>query len=102
MAGGLLSTENRLGGDMLYVTDEDQAGRYFEQHDTRRASSQFSLNHRFSDQTTLSVKNSFTFFERSIEVPGFLFDGQQTDRKSTRLNSSHVAISYAVLLLRKK
>src|SRR5690625_468211 len=78
MAGGQLSTENRLGGDMLYVTDEDQAGRYFEQHDTRRASSQFSLNHRFSDQTTLSVKNSFTFFERSIEVPGFLFDGQQT------------------------
>src|SRR5690625_6535010 len=28
--------------------------------------------------------------------------GQQADRKSTRLNSSHVAISYAVFCLKKK
>src|SRR5690625_6687120 len=28
--------------------------------------------------------------------------GQDTDRKSTRLNSSHVAISYAVFCLKKK
>src|SRR5690625_4369230 len=78
MAGGQLSMENRLGGDMLYINGEDQTNRYFEQHDTRRASTQFSLNHRFSDRTMLSAKNSFTFFERSIEVPGFLFDGDQT------------------------
>src|SRR5207253_3953744 len=29
-------------------------------------------------------------------------DGDQIDRKSTRLNSSHVAISYAVFCLKKK
>src|SRR5690625_4719199 len=29
-------------------------------------------------------------------------DGQTADRKSTRLNSSHVAISYAVFCLKKK
>src|SRR3989442_11916237 len=28
--------------------------------------------------------------------------GEQTDRKSTRLNSSHVRISYAVFCLKKK
>src|SRR5437870_10543236 len=28
--------------------------------------------------------------------------GKETDRKSTRLNSSHVAISYAVFCLKKK
>src|SRR5438067_10577666 len=28
--------------------------------------------------------------------------GEQTDRKSTRLNSSHVSISYAVFCLKKK
>jgi len=78
MAGGQLSTEKRLGGDMLYISGEDQANRYFEQHNTRRVSTQFSLDHRFSDQTTLSAKNSFTFFDRSIEIPGFLFDGKQT------------------------
>src|SRR5690625_2856071 len=34
------------------------------------------------------------------EVLGPIIDG--TDRKSTRLNSSHVAISYAVFCLKKK
>src|SRR6266498_4762930 len=31
-----------------------------------------------------------------------LFSGQAADRKSTRLNSSHVRISYAVFCLKKK
>src|SRR5256885_11420888 len=30
------------------------------------------------------------------------FDGSQIDRKSTRLNSSHLVISYAVFCLKKK
>src|SRR5207253_3023287 len=36
-----------------------------------------------------------------IRGPSVLF-GRNTDRKSTRLNSSHVAISYAVFCLKKK
>src|SRR5256885_4324630 len=32
----------------------------------------------------------------------FLVDGEQVDRKSTRLNSSHLVISYAVFCLKKK
>src|SRR5690625_1698041 len=35
-------------------------------------------------------------------VLAFLVGGLQADRKSTRLNSSHVAISYAVFCLKKK
>src|SRR5690625_6537572 len=31
-----------------------------------------------------------------------LYEGESKDRKSTRLNSSHVAISYAVFCLKKK
>ncbi len=78
MAAGQVSMEERLGGDMLYLSGEDQANRYFELHDTRRVSTQFSLDHRFSESTSLSAKNSFTFFDRAIEVPGYLFDGNQT------------------------
>src|SRR5258708_31929820 len=33
---------------------------------------------------------------------GFYFHGDQRDRKSTRLNSSHQIISYAVFCLKKK
>src|SRR5690625_6912567 len=37
-----------------------------------------------------------------LEEEGVLTVGMEADRKSTRLNSSHVAISYAVFCLKKK
>src|SRR5439155_8468329 len=39
---------------------------------------------------------------RSEHGDGFLVAVEEGDRKSTRLNSSHVAISYAVFCLKKK
>src|SRR5207253_4930754 len=41
-------------------------------------------------------------FEQRIEYRGVSFSYNGQDRKSTRLNSSHVAISYAVFCLKKK
>src|SRR2546421_9475409 len=41
----------------------------------------------------------FTSFQQSIGPPG---TPSNTDRKSTRLNSSHDQISYAVFCLKKK
>src|SRR5204862_4442682 len=38
----------------------------------------------------------------SLFVAGFSLSGCASDRKSTRLNSSHVEISYAVFCLKKK
>src|SRR5207253_5250794 len=38
----------------------------------------------------------------AIEAARAAQSGRSTDRKSTRLNSSHVAISYAVFCLKKK
>src|SRR5437660_9142050 len=37
-----------------------------------------------------------------LDVGADLLRGRRQDRKSTRLNSSHVAISYAVFCLKKK
>src|SRR3712207_6892911 len=39
--------------------------------------------------------------ERVTVEPGSFFDSAPTDRKSTRLNSSHANISYAVFCLKK-
>src|SRR5256885_7414600 len=36
------------------------------------------------------------------QIAGKLFVSEHTDRKSTRLNSSHLVISYAVFCLKKK
>jgi outer membrane receptor for ferrienterochelin and colicins len=78
MAAARVTIEDRLGGDMLYIKGEDPDGRFFEQHDTRRISTQFSIDHVLSGKTTLTLKNSLSFLDRSIRVPGFLFDGTQT------------------------
>ena len=78
MAGGQLSVERRTGGDMLYLTGEETQNRYFEQHDSHRITTQLAITHRLSDQTEITLKNSFNVFGRSIEIPGFRFDGDQT------------------------
>src|SRR5690625_6719172 len=54
-----------------------------------------STSYPFSDNVVHSLNTLASFvkwFQTNI----------QTDRKSTRLNSSHVAISYAVFCLKKK
>src|SRR5438045_5384721 len=40
--------------------------------------------------------------EKLLQQPGPRVDFTRTDRKSTRLNSSHLGISYAVFCLKKK
>lgn len=77
MAGAQVTIEDRLGGDMLYLSGEETNERFYEQHNTRRVSTQFSVNHILSEKTTLSLKNSFSILDRTIEVPGFLFEGNQ-------------------------
>lgn len=78
MTAAQFGIEDRLGGDMNYLDDNDSDGLFFEQHQSTRISTQFSLDHKFSDNTELTAKNSLTFFDRSIEVPEHLFQGFQT------------------------
>lgn len=78
MAAAQFVAEDRLGGDMNYLDDNGSNNRFFERHQSARVSTQFSLNHRFSARTELSAKNSITFFDRSIQVPDYLFEGLQT------------------------
>src|SRR5690625_2475999 len=60
----------------------------------------------FIPQPNSLLKNQTLSINKVIRKK-YLYDGSkpigyQTDRKSTRLNSSHVAISYAVFCLKKK
>src|SRR5690625_5967942 len=53
---------------------------------------------------SLDLDNRYTFWSGSIggTFLSLSYFGTDQDRKSTRLNSSHVAISYAVFCLKKK
>src|SRR5690625_6654865 len=55
----------------------------------------------FEEEESRSMLNPFTFTEDRAAHREYN-ENLNTDRKSTRLNSSHVAISYTVFCLKKK
>src|SRR5947208_11256580 len=55
--------------------------------------------HEIEDRLTLGERVEL---DRRIDDASLAQRGQHTDRKSTRLNSSHQIISYAVFCLKKK
>ncbi|WP_459684510.1 TonB-dependent receptor plug domain-containing protein [Viscerimonas tarda] len=70
--------ENRLGGDMHYVKGErNDEHSYFEDNDTKRVSTQLSLEHQLNNQSKLAFRTSYSYFDRTISVPGYTFDGRQ-------------------------
>lgn len=69
--------EDRLGGNMDYVKGDAVANPYFESNETERLSTQLGFKHAFNDQNRLEVKNSFSFYDRTIQIPDFSFSGYQ-------------------------
>ncbi|MDR1602134.1 MAG: TonB-dependent receptor, partial [Tannerella sp.] len=83
------SFENRLGGDMLYIRGKgDSEHVYFEDNQTQRVSTQFSVAHRFSPNSRLTFRNSYNYFNRTVSIPGYTFDGRQNGTFS-ELNYLH-------------
>lgn len=81
---GINSTiENRIGGDMQYLNGHGDAQHsYFELNKTGRYSSQVELDHKLNGQEKLTVKNSISYFDRSINLPGYRFSGVQVSSYS--------------------
>ena len=80
--------ENRIGGNIDYIKDENKyPDSYFEKNKTQRISTQFTLTHKFNDQESITIKNSFNNFSRIITIPDYIFDGLQ--------NSTFSEISYS-------
>ncbi len=72
------SFENRTGGDLQYIKgDGDATHSFFERNNSDRVSSQFSLNHKIGENSEINIRNSLSYFNRKITVPGYLFDGSQ-------------------------
>ena len=70
--------ENRLGGDMHYIKGEDVGGHtHYERNKSQRHSLQLNFNHWFSEVSKLNLKASATYFNRTIELPDYIFEGTQ-------------------------
>src|SRR5699024_12496365 len=55
-----------------------------------------------TSDSILDTSFRYTSLELELFVPNYYIWTKRLDRKSTRLNSSHVSISYAVFCLKKK
>lgn len=73
-----LVTEDRLGGNIDYIEGEDVNDPYYERNETERVSSQFQLNHQINTSTSIVLKNSLNFYDRSVQIPDFTFSGKQS------------------------
>ncbi|WP_018128095.1 TonB-dependent receptor [Balneola vulgaris] len=72
-----ITTEDRLGGSIDYIEGDRSSNLYFERNETQRITSTFDLQHVISERTHLSIKNSFSYFDRSIQIPDYVFEGLQ-------------------------
>jgi len=74
---GLTGTaEEREGGDLDVIADE--AAGYSERSESVRLTSQARLDHALSERATLTLKQSTSYFDRRIDLPGYRFEGAQT------------------------
>lgn len=69
--------EDRLGGDMQYIDGAKREGRYFERNKTKRLSTQLSFSYPAGQNAELNVKNSLSYFNRRMDIPGYTFKGRQ-------------------------
>jgi iron complex outermembrane receptor protein len=77
------TVENRIGGDMQYLKgDGDAQHSYYELNKTGRYSSQVELDRKLNDKEKLTIKNSVSYFDRSINLPGYRFSGVQVSTYS--------------------
>ena len=70
--------ENRLGGNINYIKGRgDSINSYFEKNKTKRLSTQLMFDHIINETSNLKIKNSISFFARSIASRGYNFKGTQ-------------------------
>jgi outer membrane receptor for ferrienterochelin and colicins len=83
--------EDRTGGDMKYVEGNgDDVHSYFERNETTRFSTQFGLDHQRTEASKITLRNSVSYYDRSVEVPDFEFAGTQVSSFS-EATYSHVS-----------
>ncbi|HEY9000987.1 MAG TPA: TonB-dependent receptor [Mucilaginibacter sp.] len=78
IAGINATVEDRIGGDMQYLSGNgDTQHSYFEQNKTGRYSSQLELDHNINEREKWIIKNSVSYFGRSVTLPDYRFSGLQ-------------------------
>ena len=68
-------TEDRIGGSMAFIKSGTTG--FYEKNNTDRVTTQAQLTHRINDKSQLNFKNSYSRFDRFIQIPTYAFKGLQ-------------------------
>lgn len=81
---GMNSTiEKRTGGDILYIKGEGNSEHsYFEENKTGRYSTQAQLDYKLGAKNGITLKNSISYFDRTMTLPDYRFSGSQVSTYS--------------------
>jgi outer membrane receptor for ferrienterochelin and colicins len=95
--GNTTSYQNRKGGDVFVIRGHaDNFHQYFENNNSIRNITTLQFDRQFTNGSRLVAKQSFAFFDREIETPGYLFEGRQfdsyTDLSYLRTVNDHVLV----------
>ena len=72
--------DDRIGGDITKLeSGENGIHQYTEENISKRLSSQAVYKTQIDSISSLSIKNSVSFFDRNLTIPDFNFDGKQTN-----------------------
>lgn len=75
--GNSLTSAKRTGGDITVIKGKaDNGHQYFERNETLRNISTFELDKKMDERSLLVVKQSFSLFDRKIEIPLYVFAGK--------------------------
>lgn len=74
--GNSFTKGDRKGGDVQWIKGKgDNFHRYFEVNTTLRNISTLEIQKKISERKNLTIKQSFSVFDRHIEIPDYHFDG---------------------------
>lgn len=72
------TVEERTGGNFDHIKGEANVSNpYFEKNNTNRLTTRAGFEKWFENGSGLNIKNSFSFFDRIIEIPDYRFAGEQ-------------------------
>jgi iron complex outermembrane receptor protein len=79
--------ENRIGGSMDFIKNNTPG--YFEKNNTNRFTTQVQLAHKLNVKEVINFKNSYSHFNRIIQIPSYTFKGLQQTTFSEGTYSIH-------------
>lgn len=90
-----LITENRIGGNMDVIKNGGTG--YTETNNSDRVTIQSGFAHKTGENSSFQLKNSYTWFNRAISVPGYQFEGlQQASFSEATLNFVLPGVSWVI------